>query len=78
MTATAKKNLPATKTAIATLSQTEYTEIRQAYYQACDGVGTLVRELDNVASRDPRLAELHTLFAKMDALLTDSALGAVL
>lgn len=78
MTTTAKQNLPATKEAVALLSQTEYTEIRQAYYQAADGAGALLRELENVASRNPRLAELAKLAKQMDKLLTDSALGAVL
>lgn len=78
MTTTAKNNLPATKRAVEKLSQTEFTEIRQAYYQASDGIGALVRELDNVAARDLRLNQLHKLATQMEALLNDSALGAVL
>lgn len=78
MTTTAKQNLPATKASIAKLSATEYGEIRQAFYQASDGIGALVRELDNVASRDLRLSQLYTLAAQMEAMLNDSALGEVL
>lgn len=78
MTNTARRNLPATKQALTALGGTEFNEIRNAFYTATDGIGSLLRELDNVASQHPRLAELHSMIAKMDKALTDSAMGAVL